>query len=281
VWNQDQLYWRFDVPAQSTQAIATARATGGEAPIPSVLVQASGIRIESLQRNMVFQQDAPATSLFVVRSPTLFSSYADAGRCRGTDTNDSGFVLCRSDDGFILGWQLSQPDSEPIGFATGVPPGDGLVVDPQGASSFFVPDATSIYRVEGFTPDAGAPVFIGGLRSPTSIVGRFDVVYFIDHDANGASIGKSFKTFDATTIRSLTPPLPGLDIVVPDSTFESTAWFAARGESGMIVRGSTVDGAVVCNSEISGLGGIAVDDRFLYWTQADGGIYRQEKSACK
>jgi hypothetical protein len=76
---------------------------------------------------------------------------------------------------------------------------------------------------------------------------------------------------------------PSIAIVVPDPTAPTQVFYGVGGVSGRIFQSSVpfVGDARLCRDGIAGLGGLAVDAKYIYFTQrSDGAVYRIPKSRC-
>ena len=107
-------------------------------------------------------------------------------------------------------------------------------------------------------------------------------------EGDGAGNGTGEMAFTGTlqTATAITNSTPGLKIVAPDPGNSSYVYYGIPGVNGKIIRATASSGIITvatCRSNINGLGGVTADSSFngyIYWTQADGGVYRTLKTNC-
>jgi hypothetical protein len=142
-----------------------------------------------------------------------------------------------------------------------------------------------IRRTSRIGADGGAPTFtalVTGQTNPIRLRANTSRMYWINYE--GASItGEGRTAATGSSISTVVVPgTSGLRLLATDPTSTSIVWLGvvpvgAATNSQILRAGTTTGSGVTFRSGISGLGGVAVDASFVYWTAQDGRVYRATK----
>jgi hypothetical protein len=101
-------------------------------------------------------------------------------------------------------------------------------------------------------------------------------MFWVNVDTLGQGTGLSSSSSFLSTPTTVANAQTGLRIVAYDPTFTTTVWLGVvNGSTGTILKASTsTSTATIFRQNLTGLGGIAVDSSYVYWTQSDGRVYR-------
>jgi hypothetical protein len=163
-----------------------------------------------------------------------------------------------------------------------LPPGRDLAVDNQ--RIYFSDDKGGFtdQAIVSSVPragDGGIPVttpLVVDQTSPRDLVVSTSYLFWIDDRGGGLSSARSgFKD----TPFAATPSIVGSTVrYVAADRFSSTYWVGINGPGfggGSIVRAFGGSAATsLFRSGITGLGGLAADSSYVYWTQSNGRVYR-------
>jgi hypothetical protein len=288
----DNLVWRYETRETSLESLAIGSTTTLLLPgTPEVAVSQVSFGALAFSRGLpqaippgsaLFQRQDTGLLLWVLQPQVALLRVPRGGQCiaLAADPFDSGLAFCRTDAGQIQRLDTRPEGDAPVEIASNVAPGKGLAV---ANASVFVPEATSILRFLEFPEDDTHPVeALTDLVDPSGIVvsTSFGRIWFIDHDSSGAGIVTQFPVFDLAHPVRVTPPISGITIIAPDEVNSAEVWAAVTGAEGKILHVRTGSDPVTCRTGIRGLGGLAVNAQYVYWTQADGGVYRQRRGSC-
>ena len=198
--------------------------------------------------------------------------------------SDATTVYCRSNEfgsSTIYSWPISGASVPKI--VSVLPPGGDLAVDTQ--SFYFSDDKGGLpdQAVISSAPrggDGGMPLttaLVGAQTSPRSLLATTSYLFWLDDRGGGVYSARSaFKGGFGGTAQ---PSLTGSSVrFLAASPFDSV-YFVGNLGSGLV--SSSIYRAFAGSPSstpfrggIKGLGGIATDGSYLYWTQSDGRVYR-------
>lgn len=278
-----RLYWKFVNGA--SHGIATGPTLTTPNATPQVAVPAVGPidRFES-DAFVVIQKSNGELSFFNGgTSPTVLPS---APLTCNEMTSDSSAIYCQSGD-TLSSWTTGAVG--PTVLYTGLPTGaDRLASD---NTYLYVVDnsqgagLSTISRTSRAGNDGGAATLTTLLSNQTNPI-RLKVgssrSYWINYDGANivgegrtASTGSSISTVNATA-------QSGMRFLTPDPSNTSVAYIGVvpvgnAGDSKILRVSTSSTSMTTFRSGISSLGGIAVDSSYVYWTAADGRVYRALK----
>jgi hypothetical protein len=254
----------------------------GSSPTSIVNPGASITQFE-VDSNYVLYQGS-AGSMFAISgggtSPTTMSSSTGL-TCAGL-ASDGTSHYCRTTTGQIHGWTTG--GTGPTLYQTNAPTGADLAVD---TSYFFIPDLASssanlYYVLKSTQSDAGPGSWtqlITGRSYIHSVRMNASRLFWLEYNSGsdtGQAYGNSSKF--SSTFYQVHPATTGLRYIASDPSSSTTAWLATTTQILRATYSSGVSGvAVPFRSGLTGIGGIAVDNNYVYWTQSDGRVYRASK----
>ena len=162
------------------------------------------------------------------------------------------------------------------------------------STSFYLSDTTGgagastiIGVTRTATPDAGVPTqtsLVTGLTTPTSVEVSSSRIFWIDYDTFGnVGIAQSASRFGGPPFTSL-PTTSGLRLLAIDPN-NTSAFFVgivpstANGVSSIEKLSTFGSTTTPVRQGLTGIGGIAADSAYVYWTQSDGRVYRAQRNA--
>ena len=286
------VYWQFE-QANGLSGIATgyaeARGSSGAVLVPPN----DAIRAFDVGRHVVFQDLATGRIRFIQGGEfTPIVRTNGFPTCTGL-TSDSTNVYCRASSGSgstLYSWPITGGSSQTTVY--NLPPGGALVVD-EPTQRFFISDETSfgpgqaLVRSAPRNNNGSITPFFSTIASDQTSPRSFTVgpaqLFWIDARGN--------DVFSATGTSKLaaqgTPALvarSGMDVrLIAADPSSSGSHFLATEQPGTgtwsilwAFFGSSSPS--VLRSGIRGLGGIAVDTAYVYWTESNGRVYRALKN---
>jgi hypothetical protein len=290
--NSGKIYWTFGTGAQGIASISTSLATTQIPGTPQTVVPATtSIPRFGVDQNVVYQTGVG--QLNVITTSGIPTSLTGAATCVGV-ASDFSNVYCRTSTGTLQQW--STTGVGPNQWYSGLPIAAGagdiasdtstfgyiyLIDDPGVAAN------AAIRRItKPSTFDGGPAVLQDVVTARTGINAlRYGSVssrlFWVEKDTLGDGTGTTAFASSLQTATSITAATVGLGAVAVDPSTSTYVWFASTGAVGSIMKAQTsLLSTVTCRTNIPGLGGIAVDSSYVYWTQSDGGVYRMLKSSC-
>jgi hypothetical protein len=274
---RDQLLWQYDDAPNRSQQGSVARGDTSTRGVGIPVVAHVPIDWFQMDRSRGIYRLSNGDPRIWVVQPEGAQYYLGYPGCHGIAV-DEPFIFCLSYSPTALesvqAWRLDEPTSGPRELVAGLPRGNELAA---GSGFVFIADDTSIRRYDERSL-ASPPEILFGLSHPSALALAGSRLWFYELDDLGTTVNV-VDTNDFQNPARVTPQeslYPSY--IVPDS--DGTAWIALQRDNGQIfhVVGA---GPILCRAAIDGLGGIAVDDAYIYWTQADGAVYRQPKRTCK
>lgn len=278
------LYWRFQL-GTGLSGIAMGSTGGGTAR--PIVDPDQTITSFDVDRHVAYQRGG---SMWVIQAgddQPIFLSGAPFCAAVATDT---GNVYCRTASGAasaLYVWPLFGGVASPALLHT-LPRGFALAVDEaqqriyvsndpgfaSGASLASIPRAG----------DGGAPVLttlVANQTSPRNLVAGTSRLFWIDDRFTNTYLAMSAGKTSPTTAQQ-GPTNSYLPFVAADPS-SSVVYFIGipspvNGGSS-IMRITSGGSATTFRSKLTGLGGLAVDGTYVYWTQSDGRVYRAPKLA--
>jgi hypothetical protein len=277
-----RLYWRYVVGGVSS--IATASTFG--TPSAQVVSGTSGFYDAfEIGQHIVWESSG---SIGVIQGGSTFSTTFSAGgnTCVGVESDFSN-VFCRTSGpaGSLISWTTAGTSMTTL--HSGLPIGSEFTVDSSGFSLVNTTNGIGASTITNIprtaTADAGVPTFtdaVTGLTSPTQLESNSSRLFWIAFD--GAGTAQSAPRFGGSAFSS-TPATLGLTILAtdPNSTsnfFVAIAPSTGTGASQIVKLSSFSTGGVMVRQNLTGVGGVAADSSFVYWTQSDGRVYRAART---
>jgi hypothetical protein len=277
----ESVYWRFQ-QTNGLSGLARGSLGGG---VASVIVPADRlISVFDVDRHVVYQR---AGVVYAIEGGKSVPAVLGGAPICAALASDSGNAYCRASNGavsLLYGWPVAGA-AAPVLLHT-LPRGFALAVD-ETQQRFYVSDEpggisagtiVSVPRVG----DGGAPVIttlVVGQTSPKNLVASATRLFWIDDRFSGSFVATSASKFAPGTALqgfiSSTVPFVATD---PGST--ALYWLgigSAEPGGSRILRLAVGGGATVFRSNLTGLGGLTVDATYVYWTEADGRVYRAPK----
>lgn len=277
-----RLYWQWDVGGQS--AVSTGSVAGGVAN--NIVALGPMITQFAVDQHVVFQTNAGSLSS-IAGGDTNVVSLAGASTCVAV-ASDTQNAYCRTagPNGEIHAWTAAT-GTGPSTHVTGLPSGTDLSVD---TSTFYLSDNASGAANAGTVGSIARPTD-GGVAaltpiaqnqsSPTELQHNTSRVAWVNYDTN-TNVGTALAAsrFGGALVTAI-PATLGLRTVAMDPS--STVTFfglvtSAAPNGSAIYRASAAGGTpTVFRSQLTGVGGIAVDSTHLYWTDGNARVFRTRK----
>jgi hypothetical protein len=284
-----KVYWRFDRDGYS--GIASGQ-TDGQGGGSTVVVQPTGSIVKfRVDRHVVFQTSQNG-SMYLELIPSGTNTVRFLGYfsipCVSLPSDDN-VAYCRALNGGGSTYLYSLNANVPsYMYWYTLPLGNDLAID--GETLYFPEDhgAVSGQAIMESTPrifDGGSPGFatvtqlVHNQTSPRELRVAGDTMFWLDDQSpNFTSANTAPKTgLDGGAL--ITRAATGARFLAVDPNL--TNFYVAIGTPGegySIVRGDVTTVLMTSfRTGITGLGGLAVDDRYVYWTQSDGRVYRAPK----
>jgi hypothetical protein len=198
-------------------------------------------------------------------------SGAPACSAIAADTNQN--VYCRTSGGSLLRWSAPYATSETL--YTDLPPGTDLAID--GTSTAYFTSTSPSYEVNSLSiagADGGAalptPVTSSRTFAPSGLEATSSYLWWLESGSLYAT-----STFGSTVYStgavSIVPAR-----MAPDPLSTSYFWAAS---TTTIYRAYYAGGGSTTSfrSGLSGVGGVAADSTYVYWTQNDGQVHRASR----
>lgn len=275
------LYWRYEVSGQG--GIAYGSPSSFPQTPTSLLSTANLVTKFDVSSHVVYQRSGGA--LYVINGGSTSSTTLTGApaACSELDS-DGSYAYCMTAAGSLYQWTTG--GSGPVILHSGVPAGtDKLGVHPSSSYIYFVDDpsgtagsATIKYAGKTQTVDAGTPTltnFATALTNPIGLDVNSSYAAWITYDAvnDVGTMQRLFYSSAGSTPTTIIPATNGLRMLAVDPSSSST-FYGAVPATGSIYRSGTTTPIV---TGITGLGGIAVDSSYVYWTTSDGRVYREFK----
>lgn len=267
------LYWRWD--AVGSYGVSYASTSGA---FPSV-VQQSGTPISVFEVDPygAVWQRSDGTISFVTAGSASPTSISASQTCVAVALDSSG-VYCRTagPNGTIFSWTLG--GTGPTIQYSFLPAGSDLVAestylffsgDPGTLNGGSIAYATRPGPGDGgtFTPQ------ITSRTAPSRLQSNGTRLLWLETSNGLGTIYANSSRF-SSTVNTAIGPLAGLTFLATDPS-SSYVWGAS---STSIVRGFTSGSTTsTFRTGLFGVGGIAADSSYVYWTQSDGRVYRASR----
>ncbi|MCA9585495.1 MAG: hypothetical protein KC657_09065 [Myxococcales bacterium] len=277
-----RIYWLWDMGGQS--AVSTGSAAGGAATVAVPL--GTSITQFAVDSHVVFQNAVGQLSV-IPSGTTAPIALAGSGTCAAVSSDNSN-AYCRTvgPNGQLDSW-AAFIGTGPTTMASGLPTGTDLSAD---ISFFFMSDDGAGVANAGVVGSLTRPTDGGAATltplapnrtSPTELQHNTSRIIWLDYDTN-TNTGAAFATSrGGGAVTSAIPATVGLRRIAIDPS--STATFFALVQSAApagsaILRASALGGTpVTFRSQLTGVGGIAVDSTYLYWTDGSARVFRTRK----
>lgn len=269
------LYWRWD--GAGISGVSTSSTFGTPSP-QTVQSSTSTITLFDVEQYGAVWQRADGTLSFVTGGSTSPTSLSGAPTCVALAIDSSG-VSCRTAGpaGQIVSWTLG--GTGPTTQFTNVPTGYDLASDTSyyywsNDPGSFGAGSTS-YATRPGPGDGGTfnPI-ASGRTMPQKLLTNGSRLLWLETNGAQATAYANSSRFSATAYAAV-GPLAGLVYIAPDVS-SSYVWAAT---TSAIYRGIyTGSQTQAFRTGLVGVGGIAVDSSYVYWTQSDGRVYRASRS---
>ncbi len=279
-----RLYWRYEVGGTSSIATAPTSGIGGAQVIANTTAVITAFEIG---QHVVWQNNA-GTYGVVQGGSTFASTFATGGNTCVAVESDFTNVYCRTagPNGTMISWTTA--GTSMTNLHSGLPVGTEFTVDSSGFAIVDTtggPAASSIRSIpKAGTLDAGVPTItdlVTGLTNPTQLEpASTSRLFWISDD--GAGTAQSASRFGGSAFSS-TPATVGLKYLAADpqstsSYFVGIAPSTLAGASQIVKLSSLSVATTMVRQNLTGIGGIAADSSYVYWTQNDGRVYRAPRS---
>ena len=271
------VYWRYEQNGLS----GIASAFPGSSQVDVLVSPFDAITRFDVDTHVVFQH-ANGTLQAIESGNGFAVTLGNAPFCDAL-ASDAFNVYCRANSGgtsTLYSWPISGAAMPTTVYV--LPPGRDLAVDSQ---RFYFSDDKG-----GFTDQAvisSAPLggdggvaittsLIADQTSPRDLFVSPSYVFWLDDRGGGISSARSGYSFTPGTAH---PSASGQAIrFITADRFSARYWVGVAGPGlggGSILRAFVLSSATTPFREgITGLGGIAVDSSYVYWTQSDGRVFR-------
>lgn len=272
------LYWKWRVGGAHGISYGIPTSPGFT---PQVLVQPTlGItRFEVDSNAVVYQRSDDA--LFAIQAGSSPVALPGASACAAVAADFSG-AYCRTagPNGSIFSWTLA--GTGPTLVHTGVPQGTDLVAD---SIYFYLSDdqngvggtGTIMRTTKTATGDAGATFtsLVTGRSNPTGLEVNSRLFWLELNTLAGTGTAHANASSSSSISYTSVPALAGLKHLAID-TSSLYVWVATP--TAIYRANYTGSQLQTLRTGLSGVGGIAVDSSYVYWTQSDGRVYRAFKN---
>lgn len=278
------VYWRYQLGAQSGVAGGFSGFRGGKQKASVLLATADPITRFDVDQHVAIQ-DASGAVHAIAGGNDFPVRLGDAPPCAAL-ASDVASVLCRANDGAgstLYAWAVN---GGPSSIVHRLPLGSDLATD--GQRIYFSEGSGAGGAIVESAPrggDGSAPLvtrLVFGQTSPQSLSVGPSYLFWIDDLGNGSFNATSGSKFSTSTARVASAG-SSVRFVAADPS-EDSFWIGVldtNGSTGTILHAfPSVQGPspMPFRTGIVGLGGIAVDNAYVYWTQSDGRVYRKLKS---
>lgn len=285
-----RVYVRYDSAGTSIMASAsTGTAAGGALAI--VNNSTATYSAFEMGQNIVWSTSAGQIGI-ITSGSTLAQSFSTGGRACVAVESDFSNVYCRTagPSGDLLSWTTGGASMTTV--HSGLPEGAEMAVD----TSFFYLSDTSLgagaIAIQSIpktaTADGGVPTFTAIasnlVNPPVSLEVNTSRVFWLDYDtAQLEGTVQSVSRF-GTTVTTSSPPTVGLRVLAVDPNSTTSAFLAiapstTTGASSVGKATTSGSSITTVRPSLTGVGGVAVDSSFVYWTQSDGRVYRGPRGA--
>jgi hypothetical protein len=273
------LFWRYSTAGQDGIAYSTSPDTSVGLPLTPQVIVNPGAAISGFKVGSYGVVYKTAFGVYLLSSssttPTLMGGVTPACDALALDTSSLPNVYCRTTSGTIVMW--SWPSyATPTTIWSGIPSnigGTDLVVE----SSIYFSTTTSISYVSVSGGDGGVPspsTLVSGQAGPHGLFASSSHYWWFD------SAGNLFaNTTKSSTIAYNTnvPPTSVFQFLAADPSSSDYAWVASPSE----IYHAYYFGASSTRqfkSSLLGVGGIAADYSYVFWTLQDGTVRRASKT---
>jgi hypothetical protein len=276
------LLWQWDYAGQS---VITAAYSSGTFRT-DIVTSTSTIRVFNVSPYWAIYQNVQGLyymPISTTATPTALTAAPDGGpapTCVAV-TSDNTYAYCRTagPGGQLLRWAIGSANNMPTLLATGLPAGADLAVDLNGIYG----SDTSLGYVDRIlltgVPDGGIPTpsTVGtGYSTPTAVTVQSNYVFWADYYGGHDAYWTGGSNYTFTGFSSLF----NTKFVALDGITYSDVWFATVPTSGYSsIYYSTPFGGTPrqLRSNLNGVGGLAVDSTYFYWTGGDASVYRHPR----
>lgn len=275
------VYWRYQL-ATGLSGIAVGAGAGNAGTV--IIAPSQPITLFDVDQHVAYQRGGAVYA--IEGGNTSASLLGGAPTCAALAT-DFLNAYCRATSGSsstIYTWPVTGA-AVPVALHT-LPRGFALAVDDMQQRLYISDDPgfVSGARIASIprAGDGGTPqltTLVSNQTSPRNLVAGTSRLFWIDDRLAGSFIATSgSKLAPGAAQQSYTST--SLPFVSADPGSSSVYWLGigspATGGS-QIVRATTGGTFTVFRSKLTGLGGLAVDSTYVYWTQSDGRVYRAPK----
>lgn len=267
------LYWRWD--ASGSSGISMTSTFGGASASTVQNLGSSVTQFAVTSYGAIWQRSDGSLS-YVTSGSTSASSLFGAPTCVAV-TLDSQGAYCRSSAGQIVSWTLG--GTGPTVQYTNVPTGYDLATD--GSYFYFSTDPGTVsggsilYATRPGPGDGGTfNTVVSSRTGPQKLQVNSSRLLWLESSGGTSTVNTNSSRFSSIAYTAV-GPATGLFALAPD-TSSTYVWGAT---SSTITRGYYAGGQqTTFKSGLVGVGGIAVDSSYVYWTQTDGRVYRASRS---
>jgi hypothetical protein len=282
-----RLYWRYEqLNGASGIATASTSGIGGAQTIPSSTGFFGPLEIGT----HVVWQTTSGTMGVIQGGSTFATTFSTLGALCVAVESDFSNVYCRTagPNGTIVSWTTAGTTMTTV--HSGLPLGEEMALD---STYFYLVDTTSgagATTIKGVTrtatPDGGVPTqtdLVTGLTNPTGLEVSSSRLWWIDYDnIGGDGTAQSASRFGGTPFTSA-PATIGLKVLGLDpnntsAAFVGTVPSTVTGASTITKLSSSSTFVTQVRQNLTGVGGVAADSSYVYWTQSDGRVYRAQRT---
>ena len=272
------VYWRLD--QGSTTTIARAIVTATTKTVTSVAnVNAQSIVAFDMGPLVAWQNaDGTMGSIRASSIATSAVTFSSGGTtCRALATTFST-IYCRTDDG-IVSFEAFGGTKQVV--HSGLSPVGSTLATLTATSTLVFADSNgdggiAIKSVPG-SGDGGVPametIVASVPRDPKLLAVNASNVFWLESDGTSGRAHLAARVSGSTTFDIGAAPTPGLAYLRLDSNLDTSA-FLATSTSPHAILGSTGASASTFRSSLPSVGGIAVAQDFVYWTDKSGRVLR-------
>lgn len=272
------VYWRLE--QGSTTTIARGIVTGGTKTVTSVAnVVAQSVVAFEIGPTVAWQNaDGTMGSIRASSMATSAVTFSSSGTtCRALATTFSA-IYCRSDDS-IVAFDVFGGTKQVIHTGLSLV-GKTLATLPATSALVFADSngdgGIAIKGVPG-SGDGGVPametIVANVSRDPAVLAVNASNVFWLDSDGTNGRAHLAARVGGGTSFDIGTAPTPGLAYLRLDPSFDTRAFLATRASPHTIL-GANGASASAFRTSLPSVGGIAVSDDFVYWTDKSGRVLR-------
>lgn len=274
---QGNLYWVFTSGAYSGIAYGSSPASSAVPQTPVIVLNPASSQVVSLFEvdtyGVVYQTGSGVYYLTPGSTNPTSMGMGSVGSCSAVAADSQNNVYCRTSSTLVRWSYLDY--STPQTLLTGVASGSDLVVEGTGVSAtayFSTSSAIQSVSLSGADGGAASPTTVVSSRiSPSGLESNTSYLWWVESGSLWRSSSKSASSVATNTGASGT----SAEKIAPDT---SSIYFWAATTTSIYKAYYTGASTQIFRSGLTGVGGVAADSTYVYYTQSDGRVRRAPKN---